>query len=78
MGHTTRGKPDAFWKYHYKPHAMSTDPARVRCCGKKIRHGSLSSAQEHARSVPKRPGRKLTAYKCRFCRYWHVGNVKTP
>lgn len=72
-----RRKRDHFFKYDAPVRATAKDMQRYRSCGHKIRHPSLVTAEVHARTVVPRPGRTLEAYRCKFCRFWHVGHART-
>lgn len=50
-----------------------------RSCGKKRKHGTQESAQLQVAQLRQsdsdpRNIKSLVAYRCRFCRYWHVGH----
>lgn len=43
-------------------------------CGVKWQHDTEEQAEEHARKLNSRPGRKpQEAYACGWCWHWHVG-----
>lgn len=49
-----------------------------RSCGTKHKHASMGKAMAHIRSVRRRFGDDaaagMVAYRCRFCKAWHVGH----
>lgn len=49
---------------------------RDHACKGKHRHKSRGAAEAHIRSFEKqgRASKRDAAYRCRFCRGWHVGH----
>jgi len=59
--------------------AKFTGPARVRTCGRKVKHWNIRTAQNHLNGIIIRFGLEknsnLRAYRCADCGAWHVGRV---
>ena len=50
---------------------MSTKEVYLASCEGKDQH-----TRKVAQEIAKRYGGKITAYKCRFCKTWHVGRAQ--
>ena len=54
---------------------MTSESLIRRPCGDKIRHASINAAWAAAVRLAAEAGdRYLRAYRCEFCRAWHVGH----
>ncbi len=47
---------------------------RAKACDGKVRHASQQDAQHACFLTKKRLSEWLIAYKCKFCKGWHVGH----
>lgn len=48
---------------------------RRKACAGKVRHGSQEEATAHAIHLRRKDGDRVRAYRCPFCRSWHVGHT---
>lgn len=52
----------------------------LRPCWRKQPHRSAGAAAAHLRALRRRPNvrgvERLESYRCRHCRFWHVGHVQ--
>lgn len=48
---------------------------RRRSCGNKIRYATLSLASEAAKLLSARGELWMGAYRCRFCKQYHIGHM---
>jgi hypothetical protein len=56
---------------------MTADPAYLAGCHNKHRYPGRHVAEQVAKRMRRRhPGEAITAYPCRFCRRWHVGEPR--
>jgi hypothetical protein len=47
---------------------------RRRACEGKVRHTDLGAAMAHKKALLKKVGgHAIGAYRCKFCKGWHVG-----
>ncbi len=44
-------------------------------CSGKMGHQSQEQADDHRFQVLRRTGSYMRAYRCSFCKLWHVGHV---
>lgn len=51
---------------------------RARSCLGKIRHQDRAAALAHRRRLLAAGDTRLTVYRCRWCRHWHVGHYRNP
>lgn len=51
---------------------------RANACTGKVRHPDRAAALDHLYQLGRRGAttQTLAAYRCRFCKAWHVGNVR--
>jgi hypothetical protein len=49
--------------------------SKRRACGEKQRYADEREALEAAYFVRLHSGERLSAYRCPFCRYWHLGHA---
>lgn len=62
----------------YRPFA-GLAPIRNRVCASKTAHASKAEAQQHLDELVRSGDRApelLRAYRCDFCRRWHVGHYQ--
>lgn len=45
-------------------------------CGRKVCYWTRAKARHAQRQVRAKFGDRLRAYRCRFCRGWHLGRVR--
>jgi len=48
---------------------------RQRVCGNKQRYLNLKAAKSASVLLFLRTGEKLTSYRCKYCRWWHIGHT---
>jgi hypothetical protein len=49
---------------------------QYRSCIRKRPIDNKKAARDHAAALTKlHRGKKLEAYKCRYCQFWHVGGI---
>ncbi len=46
---------------------------REKSCNGKIKH-TLTGALQHKKLLKVQGGENIHAYKCRFCKYYHIGH----
>ena len=44
-------------------------------CGRKVRYPDSEKAETAALHLMKVRGTHISAYKCPYCRYWHIGHT---
>lgn len=45
-------------------------------CTRKVRHKTVHDARKAALATPDKSGHSVQPYQCKYCKGWHVGNVK--
>lgn len=50
--------------------------SRERECGQKVRHATEAAARREAELMTQEHGERFSAYRCRWCRSWHVGRER--
>ncbi len=58
--------------------AKSSDDVKNRQCNGKLGYDSRREALQAARESGEMYGTAMIAYKCQFCRQWHIGNDTKP
>jgi hypothetical protein len=46
---------------------------RKQSCGNKIKYDTQQLALNHMFSLIRKDGVKMSAYRCKFCKHWHIG-----
>jgi hypothetical protein len=49
---------------------------RRKQCGNKVRYPDETEAVSHAIGIGRKLNTVFRAYRCKFCRGWHIGNNK--
>lgn len=49
---------------------------RRKACDGKIRHTDKRNSLKHLISLKKEGGVNLNAYRCKFCKGWHIGHYR--
>ncbi|WP_435173267.1 hypothetical protein [Actinacidiphila sp. bgisy145] len=49
---------------------------RARSCLGKLAHQDRAAALRHRARLIAAGDTRLTVYRCRFCRHWHVGHYR--
>lgn len=49
-------------------------PTEARSCGTKPKHADRQGAMYERYLLMKKGATRLTVYKCRYCKHWHVGH----
>jgi hypothetical protein len=49
---------------------------RRRECGEKVRHPTEAAALREAELMAREHGGRFSAYRCPWCRRWHVGSER--
>jgi hypothetical protein len=63
-------------------HVIAEDAARDRQCAGKVRYPSMAAADAHlhqlrAHKTGLKQGSRMSAYGCRFCSQFHLGNTQS-